>query len=199
MRTRALAQLAERPEPDGVPVREQRQVLALDDKTVRAAPRSRPAPSPAARPAATPAAGIGSRIWCRCSTRPLAWSSDRVAVAAKSNEIAAFTTVLDELDLTEVLITADAAHTNRNHADYLHQRGGHYLWTAKLNQPTLLRRLRTLPWKQIGVAARERGRGHGRVETRTISVVSLRPCPDLRGEFFPRAADARWAARSGPP
>ena len=63
------------------------------------------------------------------------------------------------------------------------------------NQPTLLRRLRALPWKQIGVAARERGRGHGRVETRTISVVSLHPCPDLGGEFFPHAAQAIKAVR----
>jgi predicted transposase YbfD/YdcC len=94
------------------------------------------------------------------------------------------------LDLTDVLITADAAHTNRNHADYLHERGGHYLFTAKLNQPTLLRRLRALPWAQIEVAARERGRGHGRVETRSISVVSLHPCPDLGRPFFPHAAQA---------
>jgi predicted transposase YbfD/YdcC len=114
----------------------------------------------------------------------------QVKVAEKSSEIAAFTTLLDDLDLTDVLITADAVHTNRHHADYLHQRGGHYLLTAKLNQPTLLRRLRALPWKQIGVAGRERGRGHGRVETRQVSVVSLHPCPDLGGEFFPHAAQA---------
>ena len=35
MRTWALAQLADRPAPDGVPLREQRRVLALDGKTVR--------------------------------------------------------------------------------------------------------------------------------------------------------------------
>ena len=58
----------------------------------------------------------------------------QVTVAEKSSEIAAFTTLLDDLDLTDVLITADAVHTNRHHADYLHQRGGHYLLTAKLNQ-----------------------------------------------------------------
>jgi hypothetical protein len=58
----------------------------------------------------------------------------QVAVAEKGNEIGAFTTLLDNLDLTDVLITADAAHTNRNHADYLHQRGGHCLLTAKRNQ-----------------------------------------------------------------
>jgi predicted transposase YbfD/YdcC len=114
----------------------------------------------------------------------------QVGVEEKGSEVAAFTTLLDPLDLTEVLITADAVHTNRNHADYLHERGGHYLLCAKLNQPTLLRRLRALPWTRIGVAARERGRGHGRVETRTISVVSLQPCPDRSGEFFPHAAQA---------
>ena len=114
----------------------------------------------------------------------------QVAVEEKGSEVAAFTTLLDTLDLTDVLVTADAAHTNRNHADYLHERGGHYLLTAKRNQPTLLRRLRALPWAQIGVAARERGRGHGRVEARTISVVNLDPCPDRGGEFFPHAAQA---------
>ena len=36
----------------------------------------------------------------------------------------------------------------------------------------------------------ERGRSHGRVETRTVSVVSLHPCPDAGGEFFPHAAQA---------
>ena len=35
---------------------------------------------------------------------------------------------------TSTSTTADAAHTNRNHANYLHERGGHYLLTAKLNQ-----------------------------------------------------------------
>ena len=56
--------------------------------------------------------------------------------------------------------------------------------------PRLLARLRSLPWADIGVAARERARGHGRVETRTVSVVSVDPCPDLGGEFFPHAAQA---------
>jgi hypothetical protein len=62
--------------------------------------------------------------------------------------------------------------------------------TVKANQPRLLARLRALPWAQIGVAARERARGHGRIETRTIRVVSLEPCPDLGREFFPHAAQA---------
>jgi predicted transposase YbfD/YdcC len=181
MRTWALAQLADRPAPEGVPVREQRQVLALDGKTVRGAHL----------PTGTSDGG-GYRQPHLVSVLDQASGAvlGQVAVAEKGNEIAAFTTLLDELDLTDVLVTADAAHTNRNHANYLHEHGGHYLLTAKLNQPTLLRRLRALPWKQIGVAGRERGRGHGRVESRQISVISLHPCPDLGGEFFPHAAQA---------
>jgi predicted transposase YbfD/YdcC len=114
----------------------------------------------------------------------------QVQVEEKGSEITAFPTLLDPLDLHDVLLTADALHTQRGHADYLHGRGGHYLMTIKANQPTLLARVRALPWAQIGIAARQRGRGHGRVETRTISVVSLHPCPDMDGEFLPHAAQA---------
>ena len=200
MRTWAVAQLADRPAPGGVPVREQRQVLALDGKTVRGAhiPTSTDTDTATGGGTAGDAdadAGPGGGDYRQPHLVSVLDQGSgvvlgQVAVEEKGSEVAAFTTLLDDLDLTDVLITADAVHTNRNHADYLHERGGHYLLTAKRNQPTLLRRLRALPWKQIGVAARERGRGHGRVETRTISVVSLHPCPDAGGEFFPHAAQA---------
>lgn len=193
MRSWALAQLADRPVPDGVPTREQRQVMALDGKTVRGAhiPLSTATPGSATPGSADPGTK-GYRQPHLVSVLDQASGAvlGQVAVTEKGSEVAAFTTLLDQIELAEVLITADAAHTNRHHADYLHEHGGHYLFTAKLNQPTLLRRLRALPWKQIGVAARERGRGHGRVETRAISVVSLHPCPDRGGEFFPHAAQA---------
>jgi predicted transposase YbfD/YdcC len=200
MRAWALAQLAARPAPSGVPVREQRQVLALDGKTVRGAhiPTNTDTNTDTSTDtsadvgAAAGAGGGGYRQPHLVSVLDQASGVvlGQVQVEAKGSEIAAFTTLLNELDLTDVLVTADAVHTNRHHADYLHEHGGHYLLTAKLNQPTLSRRLRALPWKQIGVAGRERGRGHGRVETRSISVVSLHPCPDLGGEFFPHAAQA---------
>ena len=190
MRTWALAQLADRPAPDGVPVREQRQVLALDGKTVRGAHIPTGADTSADTSADAGTGGYRQPHLVSVLDQASGVVLGQVQVEAKGSEVAAFTTLLDELDLTDVLVTADAVHTNRHHADYLHERGGHYLLTAKLNQPTLLRRLRALPWKQIGVAGRERGRGHGRVETRSISVVSLQPCPDLGGEFFPHAAQA---------
>ena len=44
----------------------------------------------------------------------------------------------------------DAVHINRNHADYVHDHGGHYLLTVKNNQPTLLRRLACCPGPRSG-------------------------------------------------
>ena len=43
---------------------------------------------------------------------------------AKSGELAAVPALLAGLELREVLITADALHTQRSHARHLHERGG---------------------------------------------------------------------------
>jgi predicted transposase YbfD/YdcC len=94
-------------------------------------------------------------------------------VESKSNEITAFASLLDRLDLTDVLLTADALHTQRAHAEYLHDRGGHYLLIAKPNQPKLHAQLVGLPWPQIPVAAEDRDRGHGRVETRRVKITTV--------------------------
>lgn len=178
----ALAQLAARVPQAGTPAREQRHVFALDGKTVRGA---RTHDTSSDGDGAVTAPHLVSVI-----DQATGAVLGQVQVDAKGSEIAAFTTLLDQLDLRDVLISADALHTQRGHARYLHERGGHYLLTVKANQPTLLRRLRALPWAQIDVANRQRARGHGRVETRAISVVSLQRCPDLGGEFFPHAAQA---------
>jgi predicted transposase YbfD/YdcC len=94
-------------------------------------------------------------------------------VESKSNEITAFAPLLDRLDLTDVLLSADALHTQRAHAEYLHDRGGHYLLIAKPNQPKLHAQLVGLPWPQIPVAAEDRDRGHGRVETRRVKITTV--------------------------
>lgn len=109
----------------------------------------------------------------------------QVAVDAKSNEITAFEPLLDRLDLTGVVVTADAMHTQDAHAKYLHRRGAHYVLIAKANRPTLVRELTALPWADVQVAATCTNTGHGRVETRTIKVV--RPPWPLS---FPRARQA---------
>ena len=120
----------------------------------------------------------------------------QVAVDAKSNEITAFVPLLDQLDLTGVVVTADAMHTQDAHARYLHRRGAHYVLIAKQNRPTLARELAALPWKDVKVAFTCTNTGHGRVETRTIKVV--RP-PRLLS--FPHARQAiclrRWRRTRG--
>jgi predicted transposase YbfD/YdcC len=94
-------------------------------------------------------------------------------VDGKSNELTAFAPLLDRIDLTDVLVTADALHTQRGHAEYLHVRGAHYVLIAKANQPRLHAQLVALPWSQIPVVDHQHDRGHGRVEIRRIKITSV--------------------------
>jgi predicted transposase YbfD/YdcC len=91
----------------------------------------------------------------------------------KSSEITAFAPLLDRIDLTDVLLTADALHTQRGHADYLHTRGAHYVLIAKANQPRLHTQLAGLPWAQVPVADQRHDRGHGRIEIRRIKITAV--------------------------
>jgi predicted transposase YbfD/YdcC len=111
------------------------------------------------------------------------------------NEIAAFTGTLDTLpDLREVLVTADALHTQREHARYLHGRGAHYLCTVKRNRPTLYAALAGLPWAAVERQLR-RQRGHGRAETRSIAVLAAASVPGLDA-LFPHAAQVMRVIRT---
>jgi len=59
-------------------------------------------------------------------------------VDATTNEIARFRPLLDGLDLTDTVVTADALHTQREHADWLVTvKHAAYLLIVKGNQPTL--------------------------------------------------------------
>lgn len=100
----------------------------------------------------------------------------QIEVGAKSNEIPQFTPLLDRLtaagiDLAHTVITADALHTQRAHANYLHERGAGFVFTAKKNQPRLFTALDALPWAQTPIAASVLDRAHRRVTTRTIQVM----------------------------
>lgn len=100
----------------------------------------------------------------------------QVQVGAKTNEIPMFAPLLDGLadagvDLTSAVITADALHTQRAHAKYLHERGAGFVFTVKHNQPTLFTALDALDWAAVPIAAREVDTSHGRVTTRTIQVL----------------------------
>jgi hypothetical protein len=71
-------------------------------------------------------------------------------VDTTTNEIARFQPLLQRLDLTDTVVTADALHTQRERADWLvtHKHAA-YLLLVKANQPTLHRQLRRLPWQQV--------------------------------------------------
>ena len=92
----------------------------------------------------------------------------QVDVEIKTNEIPLFATLLGRIDLTDAVVTADALHAQRTHANYLvAERGAHYVLTVKRNQPTLHAQLKALPWREVPVGDDTRDRGHGRVEWRT--------------------------------
>jgi predicted transposase YbfD/YdcC len=113
----------------------------------------------------------------------------QLKVNDKTNEITAFTPLLDTLisamDLTGVVITADALHTQREHATDLHARGAHWVLTVKGNQPRLRRQLAQLPWRQIETSHRSAQTAHGRREIRTLKVAAI-----AAGIEFPHAAQA---------
>ncbi|WP_072690278.1 ISAs1 family transposase [Rhodococcus marinonascens] len=141
-----------------------RRVIAVDGKTLR-----------------------GARDAAGCLTHRLATLDHDtgvvlglVEVGAKINEIPRLTALLDPLDLSDVAVTADALHRQRGAADYIVGRGGHYVFTVKNNQPSLLSRLKALPWNGIPVASSMVG--HGRRERCTVKAPEVaaarkEPCP----------------------
>jgi predicted transposase YbfD/YdcC len=97
-----------------------------------------------------------------------------------------FAPLLDDLDLSGVLVSADALHTQRAHARFLvEDKDADYLLVVKENQPSLFAQLNALPWAEVPVAHVECDRGHGRTERRTIHVL---PASDTI--TFPRTAQA---------
>ena len=101
------------------------------------------------------------------------------------------------------MITADALHTQRDHAEFLVQdKNAHYILIVKKNQPGLHAQLKNLPWRQDPGLARQRNRGHGREEHRTLKAVTV-----TAGLAFPQqprpsaspAGPARWPAGNGGP
>jgi predicted transposase YbfD/YdcC len=115
----------------------------------------------------------------------------QVDVDGKTNEITRFQPLLADLDLAEAVVTADALHTQRDHAVFLvEEKNAHYILIAKDNQPSLRAQLMNLPWRGIPTGCTQRGRGHGRDEHRTLKVTSV-----ARGLCFPHAAQAIQVTR----
>src|SRR4051794_36322761 len=143
---------------------------------------------PTARRCAVPAVPTARRSRCSASTTGDQHLLLTQTAVIGGDGIAAFTTALATLpDLQEVVVTADALHCQREHATWLRERGGHYLFTVKGNQPTLRRALAALPWAQAP-GQRRRQVAHGRTESRSVKVIDLDDIP--AAALFPHAARA---------
>lgn len=116
----------------------------------------------------------------------------QVEAGAKTNEIPLFSALLDRIDITGAVITADALHAQRDHAAHLARRGARYLLIVKRNQQGLHAQLASLPWWEVPVAYTNRGRGHGRTERRTLKVTVV-----AAGLALPSAAQLGSGAEAG--
>ncbi|WP_052319043.1 ISAs1 family transposase [Streptomyces sp. MUSC 125] len=94
-------------------------------------------------------------------------------VTDKSNEIPAFRPLLDSVDLTGTVITADALHTQHAHGIYLRERGAHCIAQVKANRPGLFDRVRRLPWREIPLDHHDRTRAHHRPEIRRLKTAAF--------------------------
>jgi predicted transposase YbfD/YdcC len=145
-------------------------VIALDGKTVRGA-RARDGKAPHLLAAMITGA------------RTVLAQKD---IDTKTNEITQVKPLLDDVDITGALVTADAMHVQKETARYLvEDKEADYLFTAvKDNQPGVFAALDALDWENTPVRHTAHHRGHGRDETRTLQVL---PAPD---GLFPYAAQA---------
>lgn len=116
----------------------------------------------------------------------------QVQIAAKSNEIPAFTPLFRLVaavlgSLKDVLVVADALHAQTGHAELLAADDAHLLIPVKGNQPKLFAQLKALPWAEVPVGAQTRETGHGRKETRTVKALTVNTPGGLG---FPHAEQA---------
>jgi predicted transposase YbfD/YdcC len=106
-------------------------------------------------------------------------------VDGTTNEIARFRPLLEGLDLAGRVVTADALHSQREHADWLVTvKHAAYVLIVKANQPALHHQLSTLPWREVPIVDQTRDRGHARVELRRLQVTTV------AGLDFPHATQA---------
>ncbi|WP_231493836.1 ISAs1 family transposase [Nocardiopsis sp. CNT312] len=149
-------------------------VLIIDGKSVRGS-RTRRSQAVHLLAAMTPAGHVAAQI----------------RVADKTSEIPALADVLDGLDIEGSVVSADALHTQTDTARHLvSERKAHYVFTVKGNQPTLFAQVKALPWAKAPALSTETDRAHGRVERRTVKVLTA---PRIA---FPHAAQVlrvhRW-------
>lgn len=107
-----------------------------------------------------------------------------IAVDGKGCEIPGAAKVLKSIDLREKVVMGDALHTQRAISIQIVEAGGEYIWFAKGNQPYMEENIRLwfepdaqpLPGMSFlpkdFETAEQTTKGHGRLETRTITTSS---------------------------
>lgn len=92
-------------------------------------------------------------------------------VSHKTNEIKAFRPLFENMDLSGVVVTADAMHAQRDHAEFLvTEKHADFVLQVKENQPSLYNAISTLKEDAFSQRHTETDKGHGRYETRSIQV-----------------------------
>lgn len=105
------------------------------------------------------------------------------SIGEKTNEIPHFAPLMDRIsDLAGMVITADALHTQKAHAEYVHERGAFYVFTVKGNQRALYNKIASQTWASLPVQHTVCEKGHGRTTTWSIT---CQPAQDWIG--FPHA------------
>jgi predicted transposase YbfD/YdcC len=115
------------------------------------------------------------------------WVMMQVEVGKWENEIPAAVRVLKCLDLRGKVVTGDALLTQRGLSAQIVEAEGDFVWFVKENQPELRQDIETLfaaeectpgfsPSKKDLRSAQQIGKGHGRIERRTLTASS-----DLKG------------------
>ena len=108
----------------------------------------------------------------------------QVAIEGKGSEIPSAPKMLKSIDLREKVVMGDALHTQRQVSIQIVESGGEYIWFAKGNQPQMEENIQlwfepdvqpipgmSFPPKDFETA-QQTNKGHGRLETRTITVSS---------------------------
>ena len=112
------------------------------------------------------------------------FSRAHFAVEGKGSEIPAAPKLLSQIDLRDKVVMGDALHTQRQISIQIVEAGGEYIWFAKGNQPQMEENIRL--WFEPDVepipgmnyppkdfkTVKETNKGHGRLETRTLTVSS---------------------------
>lgn len=104
-------------------------------------------------------------------------------VGKKTNEVPMATVVPGRLDLNGKVVTADALHTVKATANYIHQHGGEFILPVEENRRALFDAVNALAWEKAPIAHTATDKGHGRITTRTIQVP---PAPE--GLPFPHVS-----------